>query len=101
MTIKESFVASVTQSVKDGGATRWGEAESKKATLAVVKAAAIESGLDATEAAAICDNIAPFVGLVINPSAFAQVLEKRAVGDPMHITRPKKGSGGAKSTLLD
>lgn len=101
MNIKESFVASVTQSVQANGGTKWGEAESKAAVLAVVKAGAMESGLDVTEAQAICDNIAAYVGVVINPSAFAQMLEKRPENDPMHIKRPKRGSGGGKSALLD
>lgn len=99
MTIAEAFKASVRDSVAKGNHARWGEVESTQAISAVVKAAAIESGLDETEATALADNIYPFVKRVVNPSAFAQSLDGLSTDHPSHIRRAKRGSGGPKNTV--
>lgn len=105
-----AFRDSVRAHVKAGGNVRWGEAESNGVISDMVGTLlsdedAILEGPDA---------IAPFVAKVVNPSAFAQFLEKlpasgfgpdgeplagAAYGHPARIVRPARGSGGARSAL--
>lgn len=90
--IKETFKMSVRTQVAKGGGVRWGEAES----LAVVEdlVTVLLSNEDAQ--AEGFDAIRHQVGQVINPSAFAQRLEKLEVGHPSRIVRPKRGTGGSR-----
>lgn len=76
MNISEAFKTSVRNSIAKGNHARWGEAESVDAIGAAIVAACMESGLDAAEAKAVADNCSPFVRRVVNPSAFAQDMEK-------------------------
>lgn len=89
MSIKEAYQATVAEQVKKGANARWGEAESVAVIKAVVKAGAMESGLDEVEANALADNVVAEVARVVNPSAFAQRLEKLPDGHACKITRSK------------
>lgn len=92
--LKKVFVQAVTVAVAKGGGVRWGEAES----LAVVEAM-VEAMLASDDAMAKgFDAIRANVGKVVNPSAFAQALEKLPEGNPRRIVRPKRGTGGSRVT---
>lgn len=74
--ITEAFKASVRNSAAKSNHARWGEVESTSAIVAAIVAAAMESGLDETEATAMATNLTPYVREVVNPSAYAQKLEQ-------------------------
>lgn len=91
--IKQVYTTAVRAAVAKGNHARWGEAESLSVIEALFDAAvsdddALAEGFDAIRA-----NVAK----VINPSAFAQVLDKLPKDHPSSITRPKKGSGGSRT----
>lgn len=103
--IKEAFKAVVRERVALGNHARWGESDS----LAVVeKLVEVLQGDDELALEGF-DAIRANVGQVVNPSAFAQVLEKlpdgvdkdaNGVVQPAHpsfIRRPKRGTGGSRA----
>ncbi len=96
-TINEVFRDTVRAQVAAGNHSRWGEAESVATIKAVVKAAAMESGLDEIEATAIVDNCHESIKRVVNPAAFANLLEKLEPTHPSYVCRPKKGTRGSIS----
>ena len=94
--INETFKTLVRQQVAKGGGTRWGEAESTEVIaglvdLLVTNEDASTEGFDA---------IREKVSRVVNPSAFAQVLEKLPEGHASRIVRAKRGSGGNRAADL-
>jgi hypothetical protein len=99
MNIVETYKQTVIECVKAGGGTRWGEAESRKVIRECAKAAAMESGLDATEASALADSLIAQAGRVINPSAFAQKLEDLPADHPAKLNRPKRGERAVSTGL--
>lgn len=105
--IKDTFKTVVRQQVAKGGKVRWGEAESLAVIEALVDVLVSNEDAQADGFDAIRTN----VGQVVNPSAFAQTLEKLpAVGfdekgqplaggtfpHPARIVRPKRGTGGSR-----
>ena len=97
--MKDTFKQAVREAVENGGHARWGEAESLSVCKAVIAKAAGESGLDEIEAQALANNAATYIQKVINPSAFAQILEKLPEGHASRIVRPKRGTGGSRAAL--
>lgn len=91
--IKEAFKAKVREQVALGNHVKWGESDS----LAVI--AELVSVLQSDEELALegFDAIRANVSQVVNPSAFAQVLEKLGTEHPSHIRRPKRGTGGSRA----
>jgi hypothetical protein len=90
--LAEAFKVSVRKFVAQNNHSKWGEAESVGVISDMVDAMtsndyALEEGFDSIRA---------FCAKVVNPSAFAQSLEKLPDTHPAHIVRPKRGSGGAK-----
>lgn len=90
--IKDTFKTVVRQQVAKGGKVRWGEAES----LAVIEALVEVMVTNEDATAEGFDAIRANVGQVVNPSAFAQTLEKLPKDHPASITRPKRGTGGSR-----
>lgn len=90
--IKDTFKTVVRQQVAKGGKVRWGEAES----LAVIEALCDVLLTNEDAGADGFDAIRANVGQVVNPSAFAQTLEKLPKDHPASITRPKRGTGGSR-----
>lgn len=90
--IKDTFKTVVRQQVAKGGKVRWGEAES----LAVIEALVEVMMSNADAQADGFDAIRVNVAQVVNPSAFAQTLERLPKDHPASITRPKRGTGGAR-----
>lgn len=104
------FKSAVRAHAKAGGNVRWGEAESNGVIADMIDALltsddAINEGSDA---------ITAFIAKVVNPSAFAQFLEKLPAtgfgadgepladgtfGHPARLSRPKRGTGGARGTI--
>lgn len=86
--LKATAQALVTQQVKKGGGVRWGEAES----VAVITGM-IDWLLSNDEAMAEgSDCIGQQIREVVNPSSFAQRLEKLPEGSPRKITRQVRGA---------
>lgn len=93
--LAEAFKVSVRKFVAQNNHSKWGESESVGVISDMVDAMtsdddAMNEGFDAIRA---------FVAKVVNPSAFAQSLEKLPSEHPAHIVRPKRGSGGAKGGI--
>lgn len=93
--LKATAQALVTQQVKKGGGVRWGEAES----VAVI--AGMVDWLVATPDATAegSDAIAGVLREVVNPSSFAQKLEKLPEGNPRRIVRAARGVRSAAGGL--
>lgn len=82
-TVKAAFTAAVRSAVAKGNHQGWGQDDSV-AVIAAVATEAFSSGGDFAD----CER---YVAQVVNPSAFAQVLEKLETSHPAHIRRPGKG----------
>ena len=95
MTINEAFKASVRAQVAKHNHSKWGGDDSTEVICEVVKAAAMESGLDKLEATTLAGNIRTLVLEVVNPSAFAQKLEKLPKDHPSYVKRPERGQRAA------
>jgi len=93
--LAEAFKVSVRKFVAQNNHSKWGEAESVGVISDMVDA--LMSDDDAS--AEGFDAIRAFCAKVVNPSAFAQSLEKLPDSHPAHIVRPKRGSGGAKGGI--
>lgn len=91
--INEAFKTAVRRCVAQGNHAKWGEGESLEVIEELV--GVLVSSEDASlEGFA---SIRAKVALVVNPSAFAQFLEKQPLDHPSHIRRPKRGTGGSKA----
>jgi len=93
--LADAFKVSVRKFVKAGNHAKWGEAESVGVISDMTDAMvsdddALNEGFDAIRA---------FVAKVVNPSAFAQTLDKLPKDHPAHLNRPKRGTGGAKGGI--
>lgn len=90
--LKAAYVAKVTERVVLGNHASWGEEDS----LAVIEelVGVMTSDDELTLEGFMC--IRENVKNVVNPSAFAQVLEKLPLDHPRHIRRPKRGTGGTR-----
>lgn len=108
--LKTTFKNAVRAAVAKSGGLRWGEAES----LSVIEALVEEYVSNEDAQTEGFDAIRANVSRVVNPSAFAQFLEKLPTtgfneeGEPekggtyphpARITRPKRGSGGARGSV--
>ena len=93
--LAETFKVSVRKFVAQGNHAKWGEAESVGVISDMTDA--LMSDKDAS--AEGFDAIRAFVAKVVNPSAFAQTLDKLPKEHPAHLVRPKRGSGGAKGGI--
>ena len=119
--LAEAFKTSVRKAVAKGNHARWGEAES----VAVVSDMTDALMSDEDASAEGFDCIRGYVAKVVNPSAFAQSLDKLPngtdrergtydeasgkvreakagedlVAHPSYLNRPKRGTGGAKGTI--
>lgn len=93
--LDKSFADSVRKCVAKGNHARWGEPESVRVIKDVVEAFvssedAMSEGVDALES---------YLAAVVNPSQFAQRLEKKDTSHPAHIRRPARGTGGSKAKV--
>jgi hypothetical protein len=93
--VKEAFKAAVRSAVAKGNHARWGEAESTAVIEALFDLALSDDEVGSEGFDAIRANVAR----VVNPSAFAQYLDKLPKDHPASITRPARGSGGSKSGM--
>lgn len=84
--------ASVRTQVQKGGRARWGEAESLAVVGDIVEAFCGDEDAMAEGSGVLLPLLRP----LINPSAFAQSLEKLPAEHPAHIRRPARGSGGSR-----
>lgn len=92
MTIKEAYRNAVEKQVKANSASGWGERDSVAVIEAIVDAAYLD------DEAGGFDGVREYVRNLVNPSAFAQKLEKLDEKHPCRIVRQKK-AGGSKLDL--
>lgn len=88
--VAEVYKQAVREAVAKGSHQRWGNAES----VGVVESLTELLSSDEEVGAEGFDAIREQVGNVVNPSAFAQVLEGLPEDHPSHIRRPEKGKRG-------
>jgi hypothetical protein len=93
--LAEAFKTSVRKFVAQGNHTKWGEAESVGVISDMVEALMSDEDASAEGFDAIHSRVAK----VVNPSAFAQTLDKLPKDHPAHLNRPKRGTGGAKGGI--
>lgn len=93
--LKATAQALVTAAVKKGGGVRWGESESLAVVLGMVDWAFANEEVVAEGS----DALAGVFREVINPSSFAQKLEKLPEGNPRRIVRAARGARSAASDL--
>lgn len=89
--VQSVFGAKVAERVKLGGNVSWGGDDSVATIEALADAAySLDEGFDL---------IRGYVSELVNPSAFAQKLEKLPEGSACHITRPKRERGKGSDAM--